>query len=119
MAASAAATATSQHPVARRNLFQGQLTRRPPPGKGGVVVGGGGGGGLGLDGVDDGDGDTVVVDEEGDDDDGGIVVRGARGEVELDEPPCLAVDDPEEIVLDMRQENESVWTPSFLLAIAD
>lgn len=98
MSSSSAAAAILQQP-ARRNLFQCQLTRRPPPGKGGA-------------GADDGDEDTVVADEEcDDDDDGGIVVRGARGEVELDEPPCLAVDDPDEIVLDMRQENESACPP--------
>lgn len=118
----------------RRNLFQSQLTRRPPPGKGGVAggvgmgmgvgmgigvgvggAGGVGGGGLGgLDGADDDD--TVVVDEEeeqdADEGDGGIVVRDVHGEVELDEPPFLAVEDPDEIVLDSRQENESKWSPS-------
>lgn len=36
-----------------------------------------------------------------------IVVRDKNGEVELDEPPTLVVDDPDEIALDMRQENES------------
>lgn len=86
----------------RRNLFQSQLTRRLPPGKNG-----GAGLGLGgLDGADDGDGDTVVVEEDGDGD-GGIVVRDIHGEPELDEPPNLVVDDPDEIVLDLRQENES------------
>lgn len=35
-----------------------------------------------------------------------IVVRDKNGEVELDEPPTLVVDDPDEIALDMRQENE-------------
>lgn len=65
----------------------------------------------GLDGADDGDGDTVVVEEDGD---GGIVVRDIHGEVELDEPPSLVVDDPDEIVLDMRQENESASSPSIV-----
>jgi hypothetical protein len=36
-----------------------------------------------------------------------IVVRDKNGDVELDEPPTLVVDDPDEIALDMRQENES------------
>lgn len=36
-----------------------------------------------------------------------IVVRDKNGDVELDEPPVLVVDDPDEIALDMRQENES------------
>lgn len=67
-----------------------------------------GGGGVlaGYDGAEgDEDAETLVVDE--DDDDGSIVVRGANGEVEVEEPPFLPVDDPDEIVLDMRQENES------------
>lgn len=76
-----------------RALFRSQLTRRPPPKHG-------------LDGVVNADGDTVVADEEDQDADG-IVVRNLNGEFELEEPPSLVVDDPEEIVLDMRQENES------------
>lgn len=122
---SAAAMGPPAAPAAvRRNLFQSQLTRRPPPGKSSGVGGGGVGvagagvgvGGLGvvgLDGADDDD--TVVVDEEEqdvDEGDGGIVVRDVHGEVELDEPPFLAVEDPDEIVLDRRQENESKWSPS-------
>lgn len=55
--------------------------------------------------MDDGNGNTVVVEEDG----AGIVVRNMHGEFELDEPPSLEVDDPDEIVLDMRQENESAW----------
>lgn len=53
----------------------------------------------------DADGDTVVADEEDQDVDG-IVVRDINGDFELEEPPSLVVEDPEEIVLDMRQENE-------------
>lgn len=100
---SAAAAAPSAG--GRRNLFTSQLTRRLPPGARNVS----GGGGLGLDGAGDdpdGDGDTVVADDGGDE---GIVVRDINGDVELDEPPSLVVDDPDEIVLDMRQENESEW----------
>lgn len=44
-------------------------------------------------------------------DDGGIVVRDGDGNVELEEPPHLVVDDPDEIVLDIRQENESMSFP--------
>lgn len=40
-------------------------------------------------------------------DEDGIVVRDLNGDFELEEPPSLVVEDPEEIVLDMRQENES------------
>lgn len=76
-----------------RSHFRSQLTRRPPPKHG-------------LDGAVDADGDTVVADEE-DHDDEGIVVRDLNGDFELEEPPSLVVEDPEEIVLDMRQENES------------
>lgn len=72
----------------------------------------------------DSDGDTLLVEEddydddedeegegegEGDEDGGdeGIVVRDADGEYEVEEPPSMVVDDPDEIVLDLRQENES------------
>lgn len=85
----------------RRNLFQGQLTRRPTTGPGsnnsseqGVASRGAG----------DLDGMEVEEDESASSD---IVVRDKNGEVELYEPPPLVVDDPDEIALDMRQENES------------
>ncbi|KAJ4388759.1 hypothetical protein N0V93_006219 [Gnomoniopsis smithogilvyi] len=84
---------TAQPPNAPgRALFRSQLTRRPPPKHG-------------LHGAVDADGDTVVADEEDQDVDG-IVVRDINGDFELEEPPSLVVEDPEEIVLDMRQENE-------------
>lgn len=60
-------------------------------------LGGGKGGRGGLVGV-------MEIDDDGSAD---IVVRDKNGDVELDEPPALVVDDPEEIALDMRQENES------------
>ncbi|KAK7735613.1 hypothetical protein SLS53_007353 [Cytospora paraplurivora] len=47
-----------------------------------------------------------VMDVDDDDGSADIVVRDKNGDVELDEPPALVVDDPEEIALDMRQENE-------------
>ncbi|PSS02381.1 hypothetical protein BD289DRAFT_478768 [Coniella lustricola] len=124
------ATSSSSGSSNRRNHLTNHLTRRPQPvggsgnglggvggasagGTGGGFIGGrsrggGGGGGAGVlagyDGVDgDEDAETLVVE---DDDDGSIIVRNLRGEVELDEPPILAVEDPDEIVLDMRQENE-------------
>ncbi|ROW08804.1 hypothetical protein VMCG_02701 [Cytospora schulzeri] len=82
----------------RRNLFQSQLTRRPTgPGPNETAPGRFDGqcGGLG--------GMEVDEDESASSD---IVVRDKNGDVELDEPPALVVDDPDEIVLDMRQENE-------------
>ncbi|KAJ4423533.1 hypothetical protein N0V82_001858 [Gnomoniopsis sp. IMI 355080] len=113
-AAASVAYSTSQHPpppaqqppaqtrpiaqplnAPSRALFRSQLTRRPPPKHG-------------LAGGVDADGDTVVADEEDQDVDG-IVVRNLNGDFELEEPPSLVVDDPEEIVLDMRQENESEY----------
>lgn len=58
----------------------------------------------------DGTGDEVAEDRvDRDEEDDDIVVRDKNGEVELDEPPNLVVDDPDEIVLDMRQENESMY----------
>lgn len=54
---------------------------------------------------EDGSGEGDGEEEEGDD--AGIVVRNANGEYEVEEPPSMVVDDPDEIVLDMRQENES------------
>ncbi|KUI57914.1 hypothetical protein VP1G_05271 [Cytospora mali] len=88
----------------RRNLFQGQLTRRPT-GTGPNDMGPGGGR------FDGNCGGVVVVGGMEVDDDGSaassdIVVRDRDGNVELDEPPALVVDDPDEIALDMRQENE-------------
>lgn len=58
------------------------------------------------DGENDGDGGSGSGSGEGDDD-GGIVVRNANGEYEVEELPSMVVDDPDEEVLDMRQENES------------
>lgn len=85
----------------RRNLFQGQLTRRPTAGPGSSNPSE-----AGAPGRNAGDlgGMEVEEDESASSD---IVVRDKNGEVELDEPPTLVVDDPDEIALDMRQENES------------
>lgn len=90
----------------RRNLFQGQLTRRPT-GAGPNETGPGrlDGQYVGLAGME------VEEDESASSD---IVVRDKNGDVELDEPPALVVDDPDEIVLDMRQENESACVCYFL-----
>lgn len=85
----------------RRNLFQSQLTRRPTTGPGS-----GNPNEAGAPGRNTGDlgGMEVEEDESASSD---IVVRDKNGDVELDEPPTLVVDDPDEIALDMRQENES------------
>ncbi|ROW15399.1 hypothetical protein VPNG_02413 [Cytospora leucostoma] len=104
----------------RRNLFQSQLTRRPTgtagggndvreplmPTETGMVLGRLDGGKRGA-GAAAGGGLLVgVMDVDDDDGSADIVVRDKNGDVELDEPPALVVDDPEEIALDMRQENE-------------
>lgn len=94
-------TTSSSNTGIRRNLFQGQLTRRPTAGPGssnpnepvGTTRNAGALGAM-----------EVEEDESASSD---IVVRDKNGEVELDEPPTLVVDDPDEIALDMRQENES------------
>lgn len=92
---------SSSNAGVRRNLFQGQLTRRPTTGPGSSNPNE-----AGAPGRNAGDlgGMEVEEDESASSD---IVVRDKNGEVELDEPPTLVVDDPDEIALDMRQENES------------
>ncbi|KAI7787739.1 hypothetical protein LA080_014111 [Diaporthe eres] len=91
---------SSSNAGVRRNLFQGQLTRRPTTGPGSSNPNE-----AGAPGRNAGDlgGMEVEEDESASSD---IVVRDKNGEVELDEPPTLVVDDPDEIALDMRQENE-------------
>ncbi|KAG8158906.1 hypothetical protein KVR01_011349 [Diaporthe batatas] len=91
---------SSSNAGVRRNLFQGQLTRRPTTGPGSNSSGEPGAGSRGA-----GDLDGMEV-EEDDSASSDIVVRDKNGEVELYEPPPLVVDDPDEIALDMRQENE-------------
>ncbi|KAI3396165.1 hypothetical protein diail_368 [Diaporthe ilicicola] len=84
----------------RRNLFQGQLTRRPTAGSGGGNPNEPGAPARNAGAL----GDMEVEEDESASSD--IVVRDKNGDVELDEPPTLVVDDPDEIALDMRQENE-------------
>ncbi|KAJ9142684.1 hypothetical protein NKR23_g6978 [Pleurostoma richardsiae] len=108
--AAAASAAPSAPPAAlasaavgvRRNLFQSQLTRRPTAGStSSSGTAGGGGTGLGL-GMDVGLGaDPILVEDAG-----GIVVRDRNGEVALEDPPTPLVDDPDEVALDSRLENE-------------
>ncbi|KAL1881785.1 hypothetical protein Daus18300_000838 [Diaporthe australafricana] len=91
--------ASSSNTGIRRNLFQGQLTRRPTAGPGSNNPNEPGAPARNATG-----GMEVEEDESASSD---IVVRDKNGDVELDEPPTLVVDDPDEIALDMRQENES------------
>ncbi|POS70769.1 hypothetical protein DHEL01_v210836 [Diaporthe helianthi] len=87
----------------RNHLFQGQLTRRPTTGPGSSSSNNSSELGAASRGAGDLDGMEVEEDESASSD---IVVRDQNGEVELYEPPPLVVDDPDEIALDMRQENE-------------
>lgn len=101
--------AASAHPTkpssnaagVRRNLFQGQLTRRPTIGP--ASSSNSSEPGAASRGAGDLEGMEVEEDESASSD---IVVRDKDGHVELDEPPTLVVDDPDEVALDMRQENE-------------
>jgi hypothetical protein len=96
----------------RRNLFQSQLTRRPTTGsassgsaetlrlEGGV---GGAGAGISADGQQQQQQQQQPPPPPESTD---IVVRDKNGEVELGDPPTPPIDDPDELVLDARQENE-------------
>jgi len=73
----------------RRNLFQSQLTRRPTP-------------------ASSTSGETLHLDGEPQAESSSeIVVRDKNGDVKLGDPPTPPMDDPDEIALDARQENES------------
>ncbi|KAI6514954.1 hypothetical protein MCOR10_008384 [Pyricularia oryzae] len=74
----------------RRNLFQGQLTRRPTL-QNGTSSSSSGDSRLHLE--DDAQGSDIVV-------------RDQNGDVELDLPPTPPIDDMDEVVLDSRQQNE-------------
>lgn len=104
---------SSSNAGVRRNLFQGQLTRRPTTGPGSNNSSEPGGASRGA-----GDLDGMEV-EEDDSASSDIVVRDKNGEVELYEPPPLVVDDPDEIALDMRQENESELPAVMLMHYID
>ena len=72
----------------RRNLFQSQLTRRPTPSSSTSA-------------------ETLRLENESQPESSEIVVRDKNGDVELGDPPTPPMDDPDEVALDARQENES------------
>lgn len=80
----------------RRNLFQGNLTRRPTGGSASTSTET-----LRLDAGSAGGGDEEAPESSD------IVVRDRNGEVQLGDPPLPVVEDPEEVAPDARQENES------------
>lgn len=71
----------------RRNLFQGQLTRRPTPSSSNSA-------------------ETLRLDSDAQSESSEIVIRDKNGEIEFDDPPTPLLDDPDEVALDSRQENE-------------
>ena len=71
----------------RRNLFQSQLTRRPTP-------------------TSSAPGDAFRLDADAQSESSDIVVRDKNGEVDLGELPPPSVEEPDEIPLDARQDNE-------------
>ena len=72
----------------RRNLFQSHLTRRPTPSSSTSA-------------------ETLRLDTDAQSESSEIVVRDKNGEVELGDPPPPPVDDPDEMAVDARHENES------------
>lgn len=85
------ATARAKAPApagVRRNLFQSQLTRRPTPSSSNSA-------------------ETLRLDVDVLSDTSEIVVRDQHGEIELGDPPTPILEDPEEVPVDDRQENES------------
>jgi hypothetical protein len=83
-------TTASTNAGVRRNLFQGQLTRRPTPGSSSTSA------------------ETLRLDADMASDTSEIVVRDQHGEIEMGDPPTPALEDPEEAPLDDRQESESM-----------
>ncbi len=77
----------------RRHLFQSQLTRRqtPAPSSSGKT--------LRL--------ESIEPQPEEESSSSEIVVRDKNGDVELGDPPTPPMDDPDEVALDVRHENES------------
>lgn len=89
--ASAPRTRAATSAGVRRNLFQGQLTRRPTASSSNSAET------LRLADVDV----DVLSDSE-------IVVRDKHGEIELGDPPVLMLEDEDEVPVDERHENESM-----------
>lgn len=77
-------------PGVRRNLFQSQLTRRPTASS-------------------SNSNETLRLDVDGMSESSEIVVRDQHGEIELGDPPTPILEDPDEVPIDERQENESTF----------
>lgn len=75
----------------RRNLFQGQLTRRPTAGTGSSSHAA----------------DALRLDADVRSDTSEIVVRDQHGEIDLGDPPTPVLEEPEDLPLDDQQEHES------------
>lgn len=73
----------------RRNLFQAGLTRRPTPGSSTSA-------------------ETLRLDVDVQSESSDILVRDPNGQIELGNTPAPPNEDPDEMALDTRQENESV-----------
>ncbi len=80
----------------RRNLFQGQLTRRPTASSSNST-------------------ETLRLDVDVLSDTSEIVVRDKHGEIELGDPPTPVLEDEDEMPLDDRQESESSY-PAYVWA---
>ncbi|KAK3685953.1 hypothetical protein B0T22DRAFT_235764 [Podospora appendiculata] len=79
----------------RRNLFQSQLTRRPTAGS------------SSTSGAPETTTTTLRLDADAHSDSSSdIVIRDKNGEVELGDPPTPPIDEPDEVALDARHENE-------------
>ena len=85
------ARATAPSSGVRRNLFQGQLTRRPTPGSSSNPT------------------ESLELDVEVLPGSSEIVVRDQHGEVELGDPPTPEMEEQDQMALDDRQETESAF----------
>jgi hypothetical protein len=74
-------------PSVRRNLFQSQLTRRPTA-------------------TSSTSAETLRLDTDAQSESSDIVIRDKNGEIDLGDPPTPPVDDPDEVPMDARQDNE-------------
>lgn len=72
----------------RRNLFQSQLTRRPTPTSSSASA------------------ETLRLDTDAQSESSEIVIRDQNGEIGLGNPSTPPLDDPDEVALDTKQENE-------------
>ena len=74
-------------PSVRRNLFQSQLTRRPTASSSNSA-------------------ETLRLDADAQSESSDIVIRDKDGEVEMDDPPTPSIDEPDDVPLDARHDNE-------------